>query len=66
MKQTAFRLSDDLIARVRSHAKRMSRNDEGITFTMTDALKALLTESLKRHEAGQGGEGAPRGNGGGE
>jgi len=50
-RQTAFRLPEELLKRLHAHVARMSRNAAGVTYTLTDAVKVLLVESLERHEA---------------
>ncbi len=44
--QVAFRFSNRLLARVDRHAKRLGRQQPGITFTRADAVRDLLTRAL--------------------
>jgi len=42
----AFRLSDELQARLDRHVERMSEATPGVLFTRTDAIRSLLTQAL--------------------
>ena len=44
--QVAFRLSNRLLSRVDRHAKRLARQQPGISFTRVDAVRDLLTRAL--------------------
>jgi len=44
--QVAFRLPDDLVARVDRHVERMSEQMPGVRLTRADAIRALLTGAL--------------------
>ncbi len=50
MTQVAFRLPDRLVARIDRHAKRLARDQRGVQFTRTDALRDLLTRALEEVE----------------
>ena len=51
----AVRLPDRLIGRLERHAKRLSREQRGVTFSRSDAIRDLLVSALDRVEA-TGGE----------
>lgn len=44
--QVAFRLSNRLLARIDRHAKRLGRQQPGISFTRVDAVRDLLMRAL--------------------
>ncbi|MDQ3341486.1 MAG: hypothetical protein M4D80_40545 [Myxococcota bacterium] len=44
--QVAFRFAKRLLARVDRHAKRLGRQQPGITFSRADAVRDLLTMAL--------------------
>lgn len=50
--QVAFRLPDRLVARIDRHIKRLAKDQRGVTFTRTDAIRDLLTRALDRVEDG--------------
>lgn len=50
--QVAFRLADRLLLRIDRHAKRMSKDQRGVTYTRVDAVRDLLTRALKAVEHG--------------
>lgn len=43
---SAFRLKPELLKRLDQHAKRMEAASPGLTFTRSDAVRALLTQGL--------------------
>lgn len=44
--QVAFRLPENIVARVDRHAKRLGKERRGVTFTRTDAIRDLLARAL--------------------
>lgn len=44
--QVAFRLPEDLIARVDRHVLRMNGDNPGLKFSRADAVRSLLTRAL--------------------
>jgi predicted DNA-binding protein len=50
--QLAFRVPADLVQRLDAHAERLSRDNPGLEFTRTDAVRTLLTRALDEIEAG--------------
>jgi hypothetical protein len=51
--QVAFRLPEQLVARVDRHAKRLGKKQRGVTFTRTDAIRDLLARALDIVEKGE-------------
>jgi hypothetical protein len=49
-----FRLAPELVARIERHARRMEKATPGVTFTRTDAVRALLTAALDAAEREDG------------
>lgn len=56
MTQIAIRLSDRLITRIDRHAKRLAKDERGVQFTRTDAIRDLLTRALDAAEGKDGEE----------
>jgi trans-aconitate methyltransferase len=52
-KQVAFRLPEDLIARLDAQVERMKRRNPGITYTRADAARWLMTRMLDIVEAAE-------------
>jgi metal-responsive CopG/Arc/MetJ family transcriptional regulator len=52
--QVAFRLPERLVARVDRHVKRLGKEQRGVTFTRTDAIRDLLTRALDLVEGKDG------------
>jgi metal-responsive CopG/Arc/MetJ family transcriptional regulator len=52
--QVAVRLPDRLLARVDRHAKRLAKQERGVQFTRTDAIRDLLTRALEVVEEKEG------------
>jgi len=48
--QVAFRLPDNLIARLDRHVERMGKEHPGLDFTRADAVRSLLTRALDQIE----------------
>jgi hypothetical protein len=44
--QVAFRLPDRLLSRIDRHAKRLAKEQRGVQFTRTDAIRDLLGRDL--------------------
>lgn len=44
--QLAFRLPDELVERIDEHVKRLGRDNPGLDFTRTDAVRSLLVRAL--------------------
>lgn len=53
LRQTAFRLDENLLARLDAHARRMEHQHPGVTFARADALRELLGMALGRVEAAE-------------
>ena len=49
--QVAFRLEEDLLARVDAHAEKMAAMMPGVNVTRADAVRALLTQALSAAQA---------------
>jgi hypothetical protein len=52
--QVAFRLPDRLLARIDRHAKRLAKEQRGVQFTRTDAIRDLLGRALDEAEGKDG------------
>ena len=52
--QVAFRLPDRLLARIDRHAKRLGKEQRGVQFTRTDAIRDLLGRALDEVEGKDG------------
>jgi hypothetical protein len=52
--QVAFRLPDRLLARIDRHAKRLAKEQRGVQFTRTDAIRDLLSRALDEVEGKDG------------
>lgn len=50
-KQTAFRLTVELLARLDRYAEHLQREHPGLTITRTDALRMILSRVLDEFEA---------------
>src|SRR5262245_18224845 len=50
-KQTAFRLSDELLARLDRYAEQLEREQPGLEINRTDALRIILTRYLDAVDA---------------
>ncbi len=50
----AVRLTDRLLARIDRHAKRLGKEQRGVLFNRTDAIKDLLVRSLDVVESKDG------------
>jgi hypothetical protein len=44
--QVAFRLPEKIVVRVDRHAKRLGKEQRGVTFTRSDAIRDLLVRAL--------------------
>jgi len=51
--QLAFRVPADIVQRLDAHAARLSRDNPGLEFTRTDAVRTLLTRALDEVESGE-------------
>lgn len=51
-KQTAFRLSEDLIERVDAYAAKLARELPGLRINRADAVRRLLEQGLEREGFG--------------
>lgn len=49
-KQVAFRLEEELLARLDRYAERLAAENPGMRFTRADALRVLLTRALDEAE----------------
>lgn len=54
MTQIAIRLADRLVSRIDRHAKRLAKDERGVQFTRTDAIRDLLTHALDAAEGKDG------------
>jgi len=54
--QLAFRLPEELVERIDTHVKRLGRDNPGLDFTRTDAVRSLLVRALDDVEAGDKGK----------
>ena len=52
--QIAVRLTDRLLARIDRHAKRLGKEQRGVQFNRTDAVKDLLVRALDAVENKEG------------
>lgn len=48
----AFRLSEQMLARIDTHVRRMEAHNPGLTISRTDAVRVLLLKGLDAVEAG--------------
>lgn len=51
--QRAIRLPVALLERIERHAERMRRRNPGLSITVADAIRTLLTTALDREEAAE-------------
>lgn len=52
--QVAVRLTNRLLARIDRHAKRLGKEERGVQFNRTDAIKDLLVRALDTLESKKG------------
>ncbi|MBA3461077.1 MAG: hypothetical protein H0T46_14025 [Deltaproteobacteria bacterium] len=52
--QVAVRLTDRLLSRIDRHAKRLGKEQRGVEFNRTDAIKDLLARALNIVESKEG------------